>query len=241
MSTQAGRVPHFRTKQELVYRTLRDEILSCTLQPEQRLVIEEIARRLLVSAIPVREALQLLQSEGLVTLTPHVGAIVTPLSRDSVVDVFSVLEGLQVVAARLCTERADSAAMAGLSDCVAAMDREVDAGRHDAWAALNTTFHSDLGAVTGLPLLKENIRQALDRWDQIRRYFYNGVLVPRVAKAQRDHHELMAGLTARDVSRVEAAMRQHYREALGAYLQYFDSRASARGTGAMERTAAALP
>ena len=232
MSIEPARVPHFRTKQELVYRTLRDEILSCALQPEQRLVIEEIARRLLVSAIPVREALQLLQSEGLVTLTPHVGAIVTPLSRDSVVDVFSVLEGLQVVAARLCTERADAATLDRLRDCVLAMDREVAAGRHDAWAALNTTFHSSLGAVTGLPLLRESIRQALDRWDQIRRYFYNGVLVSRVARAQHDHHDLMAALTARDASRVEASMRLHYQEALGAYLQYFDSRTTGRDAAA---------
>ena len=240
MSTEGARVPHFRTKQELVYRTLRDEILSCTLQPEQRLVIEEIARRLLVSAIPVREALQLLQSEGLVTLTPHVGAIVAPLSRDSVVDVFSVLEGLQVVAARLCTERADAAALNRLGACVAAMDWEVEAGRHDAWAALNTTFHSTVGAVSGLPLLRESSRQALDRWDQIRRYFYNGVLVPRVATAQRDHHELMAGFTARDVSRVETSMRRHYQEALGAYLHYFDSRTSGRD-GAGVEAAAVLP
>ena len=56
--------PVFRTKQELVYRTLRDAILTCAIPPDERLVIEDVARRLNVSAIPVREALQLLQSEG---------------------------------------------------------------------------------------------------------------------------------------------------------------------------------
>ena len=51
--------PH-RTKQEFVYRTLREAILRCELQPGERLVIDDLARRLNVSIIPVREALQLL-------------------------------------------------------------------------------------------------------------------------------------------------------------------------------------
>ena len=64
--------PH-RTKQEFVYRTLRDAILRCELQPGERLVIDDLARRLNVSIIPVREALQLLQAESLVQVVPHVG------------------------------------------------------------------------------------------------------------------------------------------------------------------------
>ena len=135
------RTPVFRTKQELVYHTLREEILSCTLQPEQRLVIEDIARRLHVSTIPVREALQLLQSEGLVDTTPHVGATVAALSRESIVDVFSVLEGLQMVAGRLAAVRADAAALARLADYVKAMDEAVNRHQFDAWADLNTRFH----------------------------------------------------------------------------------------------------
>jgi DNA-binding FadR family transcriptional regulator len=51
-----------------------------------------------VSAIPVREALQLLQSEGLVTTVPHVGATVSPVSRESVAEVFTLMEGLEIVA-----------------------------------------------------------------------------------------------------------------------------------------------
>ena len=73
--------PH-RTKQEFVYRTLREAILRCELQPGERLVIDDLARRLNVSIIPVREALQLLQAESLVQVVPHVGTSVTPVSRD---------------------------------------------------------------------------------------------------------------------------------------------------------------
>ena len=91
--------PH-RTKQAFVYRTLHDAISTCEIKPGERLIIDDLARRLQVSAIPVREALQVLQSEGLVITVPHVGATVAPVSRDSIVDVFTVLEGLESVACR---------------------------------------------------------------------------------------------------------------------------------------------
>ena len=226
-SHRAGeaRLPPFRTKQELVYHTLRDEILRCALPPDQRLVIEDIARRLHVSTIPVREALQLLQSEGLVETTPHVGATVAPLSRESIVDVFSVLEGLQMAAGRLAAVRADQAVLDQLSAYVTAMDEAVARHELETWAELNTRFHVAISDAPGLTLLRQTNVQALDRWDRIRRYFYDGVLAPRVAQAQHEHHELLAALVARDVTAVGAAMRQHYRAAMAAYLDYFDRKA----------------
>jgi len=105
----------------------------------------------------------------------------------------------------------------------------VAATQYDAWADLNTRFHGALSEVSGLKLLQQSTVQALDRWDQIRRYFYKGVLVPRVAQAQREHHELLEGLLAHDPERVATAMRRHYHGALMAYLQYFDGRAGTTG------------
>src|ERR1700730_8063472 len=94
-----------KTKQMFVYQTLRDAIMRCELKPGQRLVTDGIARQLSVSHIPVREALQLLQAEGLVDNIAHTGASVAPISRDSIVETFTVLEGLEVVATRTAAER----------------------------------------------------------------------------------------------------------------------------------------
>jgi len=212
----------YRTKQELVYRTLRNAILTCELAPDQRLVIDDIARRLSVSTIPVREALQMLQTEGLVTMVPHVGAAVAPLSRESVVDVFSVLEGLQVVAGRMAASDATDEELKELSDLVGEMDRAIEAGGYEGWADLNTRFHARIGAIPGLTLLRQSNEQALDRWDRVRRFFYNGVLSHRVAEAQREHHDLMGALEAHDGAAVAGMMLRHYRHALEAYLQYLD-------------------
>ena len=117
-SSKAGHL----TKQQFVYTTLRESIIRSELPPGTRLVIDDLARQFKVSIIPVREALRLLQSEGLVLSVAHVGATVAPISRASVTEVFTLLEGLEVVAARVAAERATPADFETLSGYVAEME-----------------------------------------------------------------------------------------------------------------------
>jgi DNA-binding GntR family transcriptional regulator len=209
-----------QTKQEFVYRTLREAVLSCELQPDERLVIDDISRRLGVSIIPVREALQMLQAEGLVVNVPHVGAAVAPISAESIVDVFSVLEGLEVVATRLVALQQSAATLQPLERLVSTMDEACEAGRFEDWADLNTRFHHAISTATGMPLLQELTHRTLGRWDRIRRYYFNGVLSHRVPGAQSEHREILAALESRDLPRLQALVQQHNRGALSAYMAY---------------------
>jgi len=212
--------PRHQTKQEFVYRTLRSALLSCELKPGERLVIDDLARRLGVSIIPVREALQMLQAEGLVVNVPHVGAAVAQISRESIVDVFSVLEGLEVVATRLVAQQRSPSAVHTLARLVKMMDEAASTGRFEEWADLNTRFHHAISAATGLPLLQEMTDRTLGLWDRIRRHFFNGVLSHRVAAAQEEHREILAALKARDLPKLEAEVQNHNRRALEAYMTY---------------------
>ena len=218
-----SRAPH-RTKQEFVYRTIRGAILRCELRPGERLVIEEIAQRLDVSTIPVREALQLLQSEGLVESVPHVGTTVTPLSRESIRDVFSIMEGLQIVAARLAAERATREDFAAIDALIAEMDEVVESGRLEVWGDLNTQFHVTIASMTGLPMLLQMTVQAFDRWNQMRRYFFSDVLAVRARQAQREHHAIVEAMRSRSLDRLAALLGEHNRHALDDYLHHLDSR-----------------
>jgi len=221
-----------RTKGEFVYRTLRDAIVKCELQPGERLVIDDLARRLQVSSIPVREALQLLQSEGLVLMVPHVGATVAPISHESVTEVFTVMEGLESVAARAAGERARPEDLDALHEIVTAMDRALTAEAHERWAELNTRFHATISRLTGMPLLQEMMERVLDRWDRVRRFFFAGVLVHRAEQAQKEHHELLDAMRAKDWARLEETTRAHNRGALAAYALFLESRlarAAAKG------------
>lgn len=212
-----------RTKQEFVYQTLRSAIMKCELAPDERLVIDDLARRLDVSAIPVREALQLLQSEGLVVSVPHVGATVAPISRESIYEVFTVMEGLELVATRGAAQRATPKDLEALADTVSAMDRALAAGRAEQWADHNTRFHLGISRLAGMPMLHEMTERVLDRWDRVRRYYFSGVLLHRIDQAQQEHHALLEAMKANDMARLEEMVRQHNRGALASYTSYLES------------------
>jgi DNA-binding GntR family transcriptional regulator len=220
MPLAASRDTRHRTKQEFVYKTLREAIIRCELPPGERLVIDDLARRLAVSAIPVREALQLLQSEGLAVNVPHVGATVAPISRESIVEVFTVMEGLEIVATRSAAQRATPGELDALGAIVESMDGALASGAPEQWADMNNRFHATIARLTGMPMLQEMMERALDRWDRVRRYYFSGVLVHRAEQAQQEHHSLLAAMKARDLPALEALVRQHNQGALASYTAY---------------------
>jgi DNA-binding GntR family transcriptional regulator len=211
----------FRTKQEYVYQSLRGAIMRGELPPGQRLVIDEIGRQLHVSAIPIREALQLLQSEGLVLGAPHVGATVAPISQDEVHEVFAIMEGLETVGVREAARRLDDAGLALLLGVVAEMDAAVAAQDYERWAALNGDLHRAVNDVAGMPLLREMTDRVLLRWERLRRHYFHGVVVPRVAQAQGEHHAMIEAIARRDPDGAEQVVRAHARAAQAAYTDYF--------------------
>jgi DNA-binding GntR family transcriptional regulator len=213
-------LPRHRTKRELVYQTLRDAIMRCELAPGRRLLIDDLARQLDVSAIPVREALQLLQSEGLVDNVPHVGATVSAISRQSIDEVFAVMEGLELVAARSAAQRMTPADAAALEQLVAGMDRAQAAARHAEWADLNSRFHLAISRLSAMPMLHEMTERVLAHWDRVRRFYFNGVLVHRVEQAQREHRALLSAMRSGDVAALEQTVRDHNRGAHAAYAEY---------------------
>jgi DNA-binding GntR family transcriptional regulator len=222
MPLATPRAGRHRTKQEFVYRTLRESVMKCDLKPGERLVIDDLARRLSVSAIPVREALQILQSEGLVVTVPHVGATVAPISRESITEVFTVMEGLEMVATRTAAQRATAGDVDALNGIVEDMDRALASRRYEQWADLNRRFHIAISRTAGMPMLQEMTARALDHWERVRRYFFSGVLVHRVDEAQREHHEFVEAIRAREISRLETMVRQHNQGALAAYTAYLE-------------------
>jgi DNA-binding GntR family transcriptional regulator len=210
----------YRTKQEFAYRRLREAIMRCELAPGQRLVIDDLARRLRVSAMPVREALHLLQSEGLVVNVPHVGATAAPIAPHAVHEVFTIMEGLEIVAAREAASRLRPEDAAELQAMLRAMDEALGGGAYEKWSELNSRFHLAISAITGMPLLRDMTERVLGQWDRVRRHYFEGVLVPRADTAQREHHELVAAMQARDLARLETIVRTHNRGALGDYSEF---------------------
>jgi DNA-binding GntR family transcriptional regulator len=220
MSTHAQ--PRHATKLHHAYAALREAIIRGELAPGERVVIDDLARRFDVSIIPVREALRMLESEGLIVTVAHTGTSVAPISRRSIVEVFALLEGLETVSARAAATDAQAAALQRLQVLLDRMDRALAANRADRWAELNTEFHLAIGGMSGMPMVQQMLQRALDHWDRVRRHFFTGVFTRRAAVAQREHHQMLSQLRAADGDGVERTMKMHNRAALQAYLAYLD-------------------
>jgi DNA-binding GntR family transcriptional regulator len=165
----------------------------------------------------------------------HVGATVAPISRGSIVEVFTVLEGLETVSTRAAAERVQPNELRDLDALVAAMDRALADGRPEEWAALNTRLHLAIGRVCRMPILEQMLQRALDHWDRTRRYFFSNVILRRADLAQREHHQILAQMKAGDRAGLERTIRDHNQGALAVYLACFDAPIARRRAGRIAR------
>jgi len=213
--------PRFLTKQEMVHATLREAIMTCTLQPGQRLVIDDIARQLGVSHIPVREAIQQLQSERLVIAVPHTGTTVAPVTRDSLRETFVLMEGLETVSAEIAATELSAEGLARLARLIDDMDDAITADDVQRWSEGNAAFHREIAAAAAMPALLDILSRTFDHWDRIRRHF--GIVSSRLLSAQDEHRQILAALQDRDAEAIRVLARTHARTSLAAYLSALDS------------------
>ena len=95
----------FLPLRDIVSNTLREGILTGELKPGERLMEIHLAKKLDVSRTPIREAIRMLELEGLVTMVPRKGAEVARISEDDIRDVLEVRKALDSLAAKLACER----------------------------------------------------------------------------------------------------------------------------------------
>jgi len=213
--------PHrggFQTKQALVHATIRQAIQSGDLLPGERLVIDDLAAALSVSAIPVREALQQLQQERLITIRPHAGAVVAGMDKEAIRELFALMEALELVAVRAAAERIDAAGLSRLRAAAAAMRAATLTADADAWAAANQDFHRTIVSIAGLPLVAEFTERVLSQWDRLRRFAYRDVCFDH-GNADLEHDAMIAAFTAGEVAHLESLVQEHNRTPLAGYVR----------------------
>jgi DNA-binding GntR family transcriptional regulator len=207
----------YRTKEENVYEVLRLAIMRGELRPGEKLVIDRLATELKVSPLPVRSALQRLEGENLVQITPHAGAVVSDISWDMIDEIFTLLEHLETMAFKSVTQKAQTIDFEPLGLLVHAMDQALARQDVEAYSELNSRFHRAIAALTGLHLLIEFTDRTLDNWDRLRRYYLDKVFSPRMSVAQDEHRQMLGLLQAGDAVGLAVLAAQHNRGALEDY------------------------
>ncbi|WP_433667410.1 GntR family transcriptional regulator [Nocardia sp. CA-136227] len=178
--------PAKKSLRDRAYEELRDRIIDLRMSPGQRLVERDLAAELEISRIPLREALQMLEREGLVVIVPRQGAIVAPFTVADVRDLFDVRESLEVLAARLAAERATDADLAALRDQLTAAREATARGEQPEIAAANAGFHAMIVEISGNPLLQSLLRPLESR---VQWLFH--LTKERDPGAQCEEHELL--------------------------------------------------
>ncbi|PJJ65351.1 GntR family transcriptional regulator [Compostimonas suwonensis] len=142
-------------KSRAIYEALRSEILTGNREPGQRLVLRQIAQEYGASDIPVREALRMLEQDGLVEITPYQGARVTTLSPEQVSEAYFVRGHLEALATELAATRLTGDDFARLDQLVEAMAE----GEPDPidYAELNRQFHTYIVEHCGNQVLQDAI------------------------------------------------------------------------------------
>jgi DNA-binding GntR family transcriptional regulator len=203
----------YQTKQEYVYEILRSAILTGELKSGAKLVIDHLASELNVSTIPIRGALQRLQSEGLVEITPHTGAIVSKISPDMIDELFMLLAHLEEIAFSVASRKARQADLDTLQSLVEDMDRAIQQRDTRQWSELNHIFHYTIAGISGMELLIEFTSRTLNSWDRVRRCYLEGIDASRLDLAQAEHAKMVNLLKLRDVDGLVTLIRQHNQRA----------------------------
>jgi DNA-binding GntR family transcriptional regulator len=198
-----------RTKEDYAYEALRAAILRCEMKPGDRIVIDTLSAQLGISPIPLRAALQRLQADGLVEITPHTGAVVSELSPANIEQVSQVLERLELMGFELALPRASAADIATLRGILDRMDVALASGDKDRWAELNAEFHRTVALLSGNKLLAEFTDRALADWNRLRRWYLADVEL-HLGEAQAEHRAMVESLARRDLSGLQRLLYDHH-------------------------------
>ena len=186
---------------------LRSMITEGELLPGARIPERELCDRFRISRTPLREALKVLASEGLVELLPHRGARVTMLSAPELRDAFEVVAALEGLAGELACRRIDAAALAEIEALHAEMAGHYRRGDLAAYFGCNQAIHEAINRAAGNHQLTELYALLSNR---VRRARYLANHSPeRWAAAMREHEEILEALRRRDGPACNMLLRAH--------------------------------
>lgn len=200
---------------EEAHRRIRSDIIEGRIRPNVHLVANDLASQLEISRTPIREALQLLASEGLVVATKR-GFVVREHSHEEIRFIYEVRSALEEMAARLAADRATNEHIEAL-ERVGAHTKAAAESPRDVIVDLNDAFHEAVMTAAGNPRLHSiNSRNS--------EHFFNYNIAKlyshdEAALAIAEHEEILAAIKARNADMAARAAREHVMKALEITLQ----------------------
>jgi DNA-binding GntR family transcriptional regulator len=186
---------------------IRQAIFDGRLGSGQRLKEADLARQFGLSRTPIREALLVLQAEGLVRAEPNRGSTVRSYSLDEMVDLFDLRAHLESYAARRAATRATEAEVEALFASCDRYDELRAAGDTTGLGRENLTFHFGIAQASRSAKLLDFVRSAVEQ-PLVYRSF-RAFTPAEWSNSAELHRRIATAIAARDAERAELAMKEH--------------------------------
>lgn len=200
-----AQTPRSMTKTDVAFETLRTGIEEGRYKPGEHLRLAVLLEELEMSPTPIREAMRLLQAEGLLEHHPHRGVVVRSYSAEQAEEIYRLRSLLEPLATELSVRRARDAEVAAMRSLHEKLAQAVEApGAQTNVAELNAAWHRAIYDASGSPYLEDFIARL---WTALPvRAIW---LTRRAAQSISQHTEIMAAIESRDSAAAERLMKAH--------------------------------
>ncbi len=205
--SMAYSIPERRSTADIIFAQLRDEIMSLDILPGAKLSESEVAAKFGVSRQPVREALNLLSSEDLVTIQPQKATRVRKFSMARIDTARFVRRAVEVEVIKFACKNWSDLYRPGLERCMSAQDRAVATHDTQGFHVLDEEFHALLADVAQTPFAFARIKENKAYVDRICVLSLKNT--DEMAVLVDDHRAIFEHITAQDAAGAEHVLRAH--------------------------------
>ena len=192
---------------EKVYDVIRNDILNGHIAPGERVVEARLAEQIKTSRTPVREALHMLEREGLLEAIPRVGYRVKQITWGEIEEICEIRAVNECLAARWAMKRMTPKELRALEDNLCLSEAEVNQGNPRSFVEFDAEFHEILSRASGSARLLE-LCQMLRR--HMLRYRIESIFrKENVLRALKGHKRIVDCIKRKDQAGVEMAIKQH--------------------------------
>ena len=193
--------------QEMVYRTLRDKIVSMELKPGTTISTQEIADSMSVSRTPVREAFIRLQREDLLDVTPQRSTVVSKINMDRVYQERFIREALEIEVAQKFIEVATPEVLARMRRNIEKQYAAIEEQRYVDYLELDNALHQTAFTETHEDLGRSIVQQMNGHYDRIRLISaWEGQIV---YTAMQEHDKYVDYIERKDALHARKLLRSH--------------------------------
>ncbi|MDF1749095.1 MAG: GntR family transcriptional regulator [Alphaproteobacteria bacterium] len=192
---------------DMVRENLEQRIITGTLANGERLDEVRLAAQFDVSRTPVREALQMLTSSGLVEHIPNRGTFVRQPDFPEMIEMFEVMAELEALCARLAARRVQSEFLEKIQNAATACDHALTHGTLDDYYRENERFHFLIYQASGNSFLAAEATRLQKRLKPFRLMQLR--VRGRMAQSMKEHREILSAIEVGDENRAAQALRDH--------------------------------